>query len=41
VLQVHYLSDVLAAFVSGGAWLIVCIGAARMVHVHRAHRLLR
>lgn len=24
-LQVHYVSDVLAGFASGGAWLMVCI----------------
>ncbi|MCC2658653.1 MAG: hypothetical protein K0Q76_3761 [Panacagrimonas sp.] len=38
VLQVHYVSDVLAAFLTAGAWLIVCIGAAHVVGVHYAHR---
>lgn len=31
VLQVHYFSDVLAGFASGGAWLIVCIAAAELL----------
>ena len=31
VLQVHYASDVLAGFLTGGAWLIVCIFAAQAV----------
>ncbi|TDU32302.1 undecaprenyl-diphosphatase [Panacagrimonas perspica] len=38
VLQVHYLSDVLAALVSGGTWLMVCITAARVVRVHQEYR---
>lgn len=38
VLQVHYLSDVLAALVSGGTWLMVCITAARVVRVHHAYK---
>lgn len=38
VLQVHYLSDVLAGLVSGGAWLIVCIGTASVIGTHRAYR---
>lgn len=29
-LQVHYLSDVLAGFASGGAWLLVCIGSVEL-----------
>ncbi|MGO4503865.1 MULTISPECIES: phosphatase PAP2 family protein [unclassified Dyella] len=28
VLQVHYFSDVMAGYVSGMAWLVVCIGGA-------------
>lgn len=28
VLQVHYFSDVVAGYISGSAWLVVCIGAA-------------
>lgn len=28
VLQVHYFSDVVAGYISGAAWLVVCIGAA-------------
>lgn len=31
VLHVHYLSDVLAGFLVGSAWLIVCIGTARLI----------
>ena len=38
VLQVHYLSDVLAALVSGGSWLLVCITAAHVVSVHHGYR---
>lgn len=38
VLQVHYLSDVMAALVSGGSWLLVCITAAHVVQVHRGYR---
>lgn len=38
VLQVHYLSDVLAGLVSGGAWLLVCVTAAQVVRVHHEHR---
>ncbi|MGH8517829.1 MAG: phosphatase PAP2 family protein [Panacagrimonas sp.] len=38
VLQVHYVSDVLAGFLTAGAWLIVCVGAAHMVQVHNRHR---
>ncbi|GAC1648755.1 MAG: hypothetical protein NVS4B3_04800 [Gemmatimonadaceae bacterium] len=33
-LGVHYLSDVVAGFLAGGAWLLVCIGAYR-VETHR------
>ena len=38
VLHVHYFSDVLAALVSGGTWLMVCITAARVVRVHHEYR---
>ena len=38
VLQVHYASDVLAGFLTAGAWLIVCVGAAHLIQVHRLHR---
>lgn len=31
VLQVHFFSDVLAGFVSGATWLIVCIATAEVV----------
>lgn len=41
VLQVHYVSDVLAAFLTAGSWLIVCIGAAHVVGLHQAHRRSR
>jgi undecaprenyl-diphosphatase len=30
-LYVHYFSDVLAGFVSGGAWLVLCIAACEVV----------
>lgn len=30
-LQVHHLSDVLAGFASGGAWLAVCVTAAEVI----------
>lgn len=36
VLQVHYASDVLAGFLSGGSWLIVCISAAQAIRARRA-----
>ena len=39
VLQVHYVSDVLAGYLTAGAWLIVCIGAAHVAGVHHAHRM--
>lgn len=35
VLGVHYLSDVLAASVEGGAWLAVCITAISTLRRHR------
>ena len=35
ILQVHYLSDVLAAFVSAGAWLLLCIAVAEVVRAQR------
>jgi undecaprenyl-diphosphatase len=38
VLQVHYPSDVLAALLSGGSWLMVCIMAARVIRVHHEYR---
>ncbi len=37
VLQAHYLSDVLAALLSGGTWLMVCIMAARVVRLHHEY----
>lgn len=33
LLQVHYLSDVLAGYVSGLAWLALCIGAAEYLRL--------
>lgn len=35
VLQVHFLSDVLAGWTVAGAWLIVCISTARLIRAHR------
>ena len=35
VLQVHYFSDVLAGYLSGGAWLVVCIGAAELLRARQ------
>lgn len=35
VLQVHYVSDVIAGYLSGGAWLIVCIGTAEVLRLRR------
>ena len=37
-LQVHYLSDVLAGFASGGAWLLVAIGSVELVRRRLARR---
>lgn len=36
ILHVHYLSDVLAAFVSAGAWLLLCITLAEWFRLRRA-----
>lgn len=36
VLQVHYLSDVLAGWAVAGAWLILCIATARLIRAHRS-----
>lgn len=35
-LQVHYFSDVLAGFVSGAGWMVVCITACEIVLARRA-----
>ena len=35
-LQVHYFSDVLAGFVSGGAWMVICVTACEIVFAMRA-----
>lgn len=36
VLHVHYLSDVLAAYVSAGAWLMICIATAEWIRLRAA-----
>jgi len=36
VLQVHYFSDVMAGYVSGLAWLVVCMGGAEWWRLRRA-----
>lgn len=45
LLQVHYFSDVLGGFVSGAAWLVICIGVAEYLHsrpsTHSARGTLR
>lgn len=33
LLQVHYLSDVLAGYAAGAAWLVLCIGATETLRV--------
>ena len=40
-LQVHYLSDVLAGFASGGAWLVVCVMSAEASRHWRGARTLQ
>ena len=35
LLQVHYFSDVLAGYATGGAWLVLCIGTAELLR-HRS-----
>ncbi|WP_109125884.1 phosphatase PAP2 family protein [Dyella sp. C11] len=38
VLQVHYLSDVMAGYISGMAWLVVCIAGAEAWRLRHAQR---
>nr|WP_199047592.1 phosphatase PAP2 family protein [Dyella sp. ASV24] len=38
VLQVHYFSDVMAGYVSGMAWLAVCLGGAEWWRLHASTR---
>ena len=33
-LQAHYLSDVVAGFASGTAWLVVCIGSLELARFY-------
>ena len=40
-LQVHYLSDVLAGFASGGAWVVVCVMSVEASHRWRDTRTLQ
>jgi undecaprenyl-diphosphatase len=40
-LQVHYLSDVLAGFASGGAWLVVCVMSVEASRHWRGARTLK
>jgi membrane-associated phospholipid phosphatase len=35
LLQVHYLSDVIAGYLTGLAWLLLCIGAAEYLRLRR------
>lgn len=37
-LHVHYFSDVIAGYVSGAAWLTVCIAGSEIAHHHRRRR---
>jgi membrane-associated phospholipid phosphatase len=37
-LQVHYFSDVVAGYMSGMAWLVVCVGGCEVVLRQRARR---
>lgn len=39
-LQVHYLSDVLAGFASGAAWLATCIMSLELARAYRSRRRL-
>jgi membrane-associated phospholipid phosphatase len=34
MLQVHYFSDVMAGYVSGLAWLVVCVAGAERWRLH-------
>lgn len=38
ILQVHYLSDVIAGFCSGTAWLAICIAGTEIASRHRYRR---
>ena len=40
-LQVHYFSDVLAGYLSGAAWLAVCVAGTEIAFGHRQRRSLR
>jgi undecaprenyl-diphosphatase len=40
-LQAHYLSDVVAGFASGTAWLVVCIGSLELARFYGEHRRQR
>jgi undecaprenyl-diphosphatase len=31
-LQVHYFSDVIAGYMSGASWLVVCVGGCEVVN---------